>query len=310
MSADASGTLFKQTCEFCGAAVNTLRRGRCWGCYQRWQQAQPVGRGANCVVCGERRNANLQRVELFNRWLPMCHICATRTRSLQPTPASVDGIRAALRRDRRRKERRKGQPDTRLSTKERRGPDRRALPVDEADIVSIEPLSPEDQQQLAELALKLAWAPTPGDATRIYDPEHPEAEKTAAPADDSSNSAESTAGPAETEPTVEPRPETSAVASPEAQALGRPQGVADAEAEVPKETAADAGGPTTIFERLDDEELVAIEDAGALPGPPPRRRKPTRKRAAKLPPPRKRTAKLPPPRRRKAKLPPSSLDKN
>ncbi len=220
MSADASGTLFRQKCEFCGAAVNTLRRGRCWGCYQRWQQAQPVGKGASCVVCGERRNDNLQRVELFGRWLPMCHICASRTRRLQPMPASIPGIREALRRERRQKERRRGKPDTRLDTKDRRGPDRRAVDVEEADIISVEDLGPEDRASLNELALELSFAPAPGDATTIWSSE---------------------------------------------------------------QVARYRENATTVFERVDDEELVAIEKAddeadvlsGLPPMPPPRKREPS-----------------------------------
>lgn len=167
MTADASGTLFRQTCEFCGAMVSTLRRGRCWGCYQKWQEAQPVGSGARCVVCGERRLDNLQRVELFGRWVPMCHLCAVRTRRLQPTPTDVDGIRAALHRERRRRERRHAALDTRLAPKDRRGPDRRALPIRDEDIVSVEALTEEERSLLTELALELTYDIPDGEATRI-----------------------------------------------------------------------------------------------------------------------------------------------
>ncbi|MDY0005017.1 MAG: hypothetical protein RBU30_27205, partial [Polyangia bacterium] len=167
---DASGTLFRQRCEFCGAVVNTLRRGRCWGCYQRWQESQPVGKGASCVVCGDRRLDNLQRVELFGRWLPLCHLCAVRSRHILPMPASVDGIRRALMRERRDGERRDEKPDTRLDPKDRRGPDRRAIPLDEGDLVFVGDLP---SGELTDLALDLVFEPPVGEATRIYDKLNP-----------------------------------------------------------------------------------------------------------------------------------------
>lgn len=166
MTADASGTLFRQRCEFCGAVVNTLRRGRCWGCYQHWQETQPVGKGAACVVCNDRRLDHLQRVELYGRWLPMCHLCAVRTRRLQPMPASVDGIRRALQRDRRVSERRIGKTETRLDPKDRRGPDRRAIPIEEADILAMADLPP---GELVDLALELSFETPAGEATWIYE---------------------------------------------------------------------------------------------------------------------------------------------
>ena len=51
-------------CSVCGAAVTELRRGRCWGCYTRWAESRPVGRGASCAVCHEKRRAQLKLVEL------------------------------------------------------------------------------------------------------------------------------------------------------------------------------------------------------------------------------------------------------
>jgi len=138
--ADAVGTLEQLQCEVCGARVSTLRRGRCWGCYQKWQESQSVGVGARCVVCGDRRRENLQRVELFGRWFPMCHICATRTMRLSPMPRSVEGIRQRLERDRRYGDRREDSSDDRLLRKERRVGERRVLPISDEDVVEIEDL--------------------------------------------------------------------------------------------------------------------------------------------------------------------------
>jgi hypothetical protein len=159
MSIDASGTLDQLKCEVCRARVATLRRGRCWGCYQKWQEAQPVGLGAQCVVCGERRKDNLQRVELFGRWMNMCHICAVRTHRLNPVPRSVEGIRQRLQRDRRYGDRRRGQADARLIKKERRVGERRAMTLEEEDIlwmedapiIEIESSDPEDSAEITSL---------------------------------------------------------------------------------------------------------------------------------------------------------------
>ncbi len=140
MGADAVGTLEQLRCEVCGAKVSTLRRGRCWGCYQKWQESQPVGVGARCVICGERRRENLQRVEIFGKWLPMCHICAVRTMRLTPLPRSLEGIRQRLERDRRFGDRRSGRADRRLIRKERRVGERRAVPIEDDDVLDIEDL--------------------------------------------------------------------------------------------------------------------------------------------------------------------------
>src|SRR4051794_30432364 len=88
-------------CGVCGAHVNELRRGRCWGCYLKWSETRPVGKGAACAVCDERRRDNLRMVEIHNRSLALCHICGARAMRLVPLPHSIEGLRSALRRDRR-----------------------------------------------------------------------------------------------------------------------------------------------------------------------------------------------------------------
>src|SRR5262245_20774402 len=88
-------------CDVCGAAVTELRRGRCWGCYSRWADARPVGRGASCTVCSEKRRNQLKLVELKGRSLPFCHGCAAQLLRLSDIPDTVEEIRHALRRDRR-----------------------------------------------------------------------------------------------------------------------------------------------------------------------------------------------------------------
>jgi hypothetical protein len=134
-------------CEVCNAKVNELRRGRCWGCYSRWVDARPVGIGARCCVCSERRRDNLRSVELLGAWMPMCYTCSGRAMVLDPLPQTIAGIREALVRDRRSRERRVGKADTRVFQYDRRGDDRRGeraptgddwLVIDDEMILEIE----------------------------------------------------------------------------------------------------------------------------------------------------------------------------
>ena len=115
-------------CGLCGARVNELRRGRCWGCYSTWADQRPVGKGAACVVCDERRRENLRMVEVHNRSLPMCHLCGFRASKLDPVPLTIDGLRGMLRRDCRATDRRGGALDTRVFPRERRDDERRRPP--------------------------------------------------------------------------------------------------------------------------------------------------------------------------------------
>jgi hypothetical protein len=115
-------------CGCCGAKVTELRRGRCWSCYQKWAELRPVPKGACCAVCDERRRDNLRLVELHYRSLTLCHICAARTVKLAKVPNSIDGLRRALQRDRRRQDRRDDGLDRRIFQRERRVGDRRGPP--------------------------------------------------------------------------------------------------------------------------------------------------------------------------------------
>jgi hypothetical protein len=127
-------------CEVCSATVSELRRGRCWGCYSRWVDRRPVGLGASCSVCGERRREYLKSVELLGAWMPVCFNCGNRAASLAPLPQSLAEIRKALARDRRYQERRIGKRDTRVFRRERRSGERRsdARTADTDEFVAIE----------------------------------------------------------------------------------------------------------------------------------------------------------------------------
>jgi hypothetical protein len=112
-------------CNVCHAEVTELRRGRCWGCYTRWAESRPVGRGAVCTVCFEKRRDQLRLMELHARSIPLCHACTARIGRLSEIPASIDGVRQALRRDRRDADRRDGKLDHRIFPRERRVGERR-----------------------------------------------------------------------------------------------------------------------------------------------------------------------------------------
>jgi hypothetical protein len=116
------------SCGVCGARVSELRRGRCWGCYVQWTDQRPVGRGAACAVCQERRRDRLRLVELHTRSVPLCHSCAARTVKLAEVPPSLEALRSALRRDRRDEERRSDGLDRRIFPRERRVGERRGTP--------------------------------------------------------------------------------------------------------------------------------------------------------------------------------------
>jgi hypothetical protein len=122
-------------CEVCRATVSELRRGRCWGCYERWVETRPVGLGARCVTCTEKRRRFLKTVELFGSWRPMCFNCHGVIGSLAPMPKTISMLKDAVSRERRRRDRRWGKPDTRVFVYERRVGERRSGREDELPAV-------------------------------------------------------------------------------------------------------------------------------------------------------------------------------
>src|SRR5215470_19844781 len=80
---DNRGVNDRHGCEVCGAMVSELRRGRCWGCYARWVESRPVGSGARCVTCSERRLRVLRSIELHGAWQVMCFNCAGQVMHMQ-----------------------------------------------------------------------------------------------------------------------------------------------------------------------------------------------------------------------------------
>ncbi len=114
-------------CDVCSANVIELRRGRCWGCYNRWVENRPVGVGAQCCVCGERRREFLRTSELLGGWWPTCYSCSGRIHGLEMVPQSIAEIREVLDRERRGKkpDRRAGNADGRVFQYDRRHGERR-----------------------------------------------------------------------------------------------------------------------------------------------------------------------------------------
>ncbi len=116
-----------QTCEVCGVESTNLRRGRCSVCYWRWSESKPVGYGAACVLCNDRRHENLKMVEFRRAWLVMCHNCGAKATGLSPMPGTIEGLRQRLGRDRRWSDRRLELPAPNEVVRERRVGDRRAI---------------------------------------------------------------------------------------------------------------------------------------------------------------------------------------
>jgi len=127
--------MLSHSCDVCHAKVQELRRGRCWGCYARWVDARPVGLGARCVVCNERRRRLLRSTELHGSWFPTCYSCAGQAMQLDPQPQTIAELKTILRRDRRSVDRRSGNPDTRVFQWERRVGQRREGRGDDCPLI-------------------------------------------------------------------------------------------------------------------------------------------------------------------------------
>jgi hypothetical protein len=64
-------------------------------------RARPVGIGAACASCGDRRLVHLRHFEMRGLWLVLCHNCCARAERVNPPPRSVDALLSTLRRERR-----------------------------------------------------------------------------------------------------------------------------------------------------------------------------------------------------------------
>ena len=68
----------------------------------------------------------LKSVELFGGWKPLCFNCAGQLLHLDPLPATIPALKAAVSRERRKVDRRIGKADSRVFRYERRVGERRA----------------------------------------------------------------------------------------------------------------------------------------------------------------------------------------
>src|SRR6185437_11819949 len=112
-----------------------LRRGRCTRCYDAWCTKRPVGMGAACAACEDRRLSHLRYFELGvrgnapgGRWIVLCHNCVAAAVKMEPQPRSLDGLKMRLARERRWGDRRAesvGRPSVRDEKFERRDGERR-----------------------------------------------------------------------------------------------------------------------------------------------------------------------------------------
>ena len=130
----------------CGGCGETARRGephrrgRCKRCYDRWVRSKPVGLGAACLACNERRTAALRQFELHRSWVVLCQNCSVRAEKLAlraPLPRSLAGLRLLLLRDRRHGDRRAEAVGTTRKARpgsERRDADRRLGLRDAVDL--------------------------------------------------------------------------------------------------------------------------------------------------------------------------------
>ena len=88
-------------CGGCGQGATHMRRGLCSACYARWVRARPVGLGASCAACADRRIDHLRHYELRGLWVVLCHNCCARGERVAPAARSLDALLLALRRERR-----------------------------------------------------------------------------------------------------------------------------------------------------------------------------------------------------------------
>jgi hypothetical protein len=144
-------------CTACGAPSGEqapLRRGRCPSCYDVWLRRKPVGLGAACLSCGERRRDVLRPFELARAWVVLCRNCAARAERLDPMPWFAEGLHMGLTRERRYTDRRGDVfSDDGYGGPERRDDDRRERPPAEPEPVTNVPEPVDDDGASAPLVI-------------------------------------------------------------------------------------------------------------------------------------------------------------
>lgn len=153
-----------ERCQSCHNSSQELRRGRCLVCYDSWVKSRPVGWGASCKFCAEKRRNLLRSTEMLGRWTVLCFTCKGQIDTLDSVPQSFGEIREELRRDRRLFERREGKKDDRVYARDRRKDQRRK---GRASIIAIEDSMILDENDF-DLPIDLSGVPT-GEPTQIIE---------------------------------------------------------------------------------------------------------------------------------------------
>lgn len=120
-------TVVAPRCFKCGDTNRKLRRALCAPCYEQWLLQRPIGVGATCLRCGDRRRAHLRHFELVRGFVVLCHNCVAEAAALAPLPRSAEGLLEQLSRERRQGERRQEAhgPEPETSMNRSAGPERR-----------------------------------------------------------------------------------------------------------------------------------------------------------------------------------------
>ncbi len=84
-----------------------LRRGLCRACYLRAWRGAELPDDATCVTCREKRRMVLRWTRAGDERVVTCQNCGFIADRLRPRPETPDELRARLRRERRRADRRK-----------------------------------------------------------------------------------------------------------------------------------------------------------------------------------------------------------
>jgi hypothetical protein len=100
------------------------------------------------VTCHEKRRRFLKTVELFGSWRPMCFNCHGVLGALDPMPTTIPLLKEAVSRERRKRDRRWGKPDTRVFVYERRVGDRRSGREGEAELPAVD-----DDEMVIEVSM-------------------------------------------------------------------------------------------------------------------------------------------------------------
>jgi hypothetical protein len=112
-------------------------------------RARPVGIGAACAACADRRRLHLRYYELDlranapgGRWVVLCHNCCAVAEKVQPPPRSIEGLKMRLGRERRWGDRRAAAVGVAVDwpaqfdrRRDRRRDDDRAEEIDAGDLV-------------------------------------------------------------------------------------------------------------------------------------------------------------------------------